>query len=106
MPVGKVVASKHPIGPGGVPGQNVPAWTVVVCSKCKKKLKNAIKPFIRGPENGAKIYCDRCQGMYFCHYFPPNYFKHEGLKRIMKWKIKAGLPPYNPSSRRDGLNGN
>lgn len=86
--------------------QNVPSWQVVECSKCHKKLKNAKKPFIKGPGIDDEIFCDKCRGYYFAHYFPPGYFKKKTVLRTKNWNKRIGLPPYNPSARRDDLNGN
>lgn len=67
------------------PGKNVASWKVVECAYCKKKLKDATKPFIKGAEPGDKIYCQDCADILFAHYFPP--------------EKKKSKKPYNPSRR-------
>jgi len=51
--------------------KNVVAWKEIKCYYCKKKLKDAKKPFIKGPDTGSRIYCEECVDILFCHYDPP-----------------------------------
>lgn len=67
------------------PPKNTESWKVVRCNFCKKKLKDAKKPFIKGPDTGSKIYCQECADILFSHYYPP---KADLTKR-----------PFNPSRR-------